>query len=178
VLEATSWQTREVVDAMHQDSGVRITTLEVDGGMTKNGLLMQHQADVLGVPVIRPRVSETTCLGAAYAAGPATGVWNGLDELKSHWREDVAWAPAMAASVRDREYRNWRKAVEKSLGWAEDGDENGDGDGNGWASPSDGARGTRAGMTFRCPEPVRSRRRSGGPRPGPWRAGPHRRGPP
>lgn len=122
VLEATSWQTREVVDAMFQDSGVHITTLKVDGGMTKNNLLMQHQADVLDVPVIRPRVSETTCLGAAYAAGLATGVWNDLDELKSHWRKDVEWTPAMEASVRDREYHNWRKAVEKSLGWHEDDD--------------------------------------------------------
>jgi glycerol kinase len=122
VLEATSWQTREVVDAMYQDSGVRISTLKVDGGMTRNNLLMQHQADVLGVPVIRPRVSETTCLGAAYAAGLATGVWNDLDELKSHWQRDAEWTPAMEPSVRDREYRNWRKAVEKSFGWLEEGD--------------------------------------------------------
>ncbi|MGC4981993.1 MULTISPECIES: glycerol kinase GlpK [unclassified Streptomyces] len=120
VLEATSWQTREVVDAMYQDSGVRITTLKVDGGMTKNHLLMQHQADVLGVPVIRPKVSETTCLGAAYAAGLATGVWNDLDELKSHWQKDVEWTPSMEASVRDSEYDNWRKAVEKSFGWHDD----------------------------------------------------------
>ncbi|WP_225821842.1 glycerol kinase GlpK [Streptomyces naphthomycinicus] len=117
VLEATSWQTREVVDAMYQDSGVRISTLKVDGGMTRNNLLMQHQADVLGVPVIRPRVPETTCLGAAYAAGLATGVWNGLEELRSHWREDAEWTPAMEPAVRDREYRNWRRAVGKSFGW-------------------------------------------------------------
>ncbi|MFF5251884.1 glycerol kinase GlpK [Streptomyces leeuwenhoekii] len=122
VLEATSWQTREVVDAMYQDSGVRITSLKVDGGMTRNGLLMQHQADVLGVPVTRPAIAETTCLGAAYAAGLATGVWDGLDELRSHWRKDAEWTPAMEPSVRDREYRNWRRAVEKSFGWAEDGD--------------------------------------------------------
>ncbi|MFF1359304.1 glycerol kinase GlpK [Streptomyces sp. NPDC058297] len=120
VLEATSWQTREVVDAMYQDSGVQITTLKVDGGMTKNNLLMQHQADVLGVPVIRPRVSETTCLGAAYAAGLATGVWNDLDELKAHWQRDVEWTPAMDGGTREREYRNWRKAVEKSFGWHDD----------------------------------------------------------
>ncbi|MER5771449.1 glycerol kinase GlpK [Streptomyces sp. NPDC001985] len=119
VLEATSWQTREVVDAMYEDSGVRITTLKVDGGMTANGLLMQHQADVLGVPVVRPRVSETTCLGAAYAAGLATGVWSGLDELTSHWRRDAEWQPRMAAEVREREYANWRKAVERSFGWEE-----------------------------------------------------------
>ncbi|MFI0983120.1 glycerol kinase GlpK [Streptomyces sp. NPDC021093] len=121
VLEATSWQTREVVDAMYQDSGVRITTLKVDGGMTVNNLLMQHQADVLDVPVIRPKVSETTCLGAAYAAGLATGVWSDLDELKAHWQRDVEWTPRMGAPERDREYRNWRKAVERSFGWQEDG---------------------------------------------------------
>ncbi|MEU6395272.1 glycerol kinase GlpK [Streptomyces sp. NPDC046939] len=120
VLEATSWQTREVVDAMYQDSGVRITTLKVDGGMTKNNLLMQHQADVLGVPVIRPRVSETTCLGAAYAAGLATGVWNDLDELKAHWQRDAEWTPSMDERAREREYHNWRKAVEKSFGWHEE----------------------------------------------------------
>jgi glycerol kinase len=120
VLEATSWQTREVVDAMYQDSGVEITTLKVDGGMTKNNLLMQHQADVLDVPVVRPKVSETTCLGAAYAAGLATGVWNDLDELKAHWQKDVEWTPSMEASVRDRQYHNWHKAVERSFGWEED----------------------------------------------------------
>ncbi|MFF0464144.1 glycerol kinase GlpK [Streptomyces mexicanus] len=122
VLEATSWQTREVVDAMRQDSGVQLTTLKVDGGMTKNNLLMQHQADVLGVPVIRPKVSETTCLGAAYAAGLATGVWSGLDELKSHWQQDAEWTPSMEPGVREREHHNWRKAVERSFGWLEDGE--------------------------------------------------------
>ncbi|AYG84145.1 Glycerol kinase [Streptomyces hundungensis] len=122
VLEATSWQTREVVDAMFQDSGVPITTLKVDGGMTVNNLLMQHQADVLGVPVIRPEVSETTCLGAAYAAGLATGVWSGLDELAAHWRRDAQWSPRMAGPVREREYARWRKAVERSLDWHEEGD--------------------------------------------------------
>jgi glycerol kinase len=121
VLEATSWQTREVVDAMYQDSGVQITSLKVDGGMTQNNLLMQHQADVLGVPVIRPVVSETTCLGAAYAAGLATGVWSDLDELSSHWKQDAEWTPRMEPDVRDREYRNWRKAVERSFGWEEHG---------------------------------------------------------
>ncbi|MCI0385709.1 glycerol kinase GlpK [Streptomyces sp. CNQ085] len=121
VLEATSWQTREVVDAMYQDSGVEITSLKVDGGMTANGLLMQHQADVLDVPVIRPVVSETTCLGAAYAAGLATGVWSDLEELRTHWRKDAEWTPRMDAEVREREHRNWRKAVERSFGWEEDG---------------------------------------------------------
>ncbi|MDX6351696.1 MAG: glycerol kinase [Streptomyces sp.] len=120
VLEATSWQTREVVDAMYQDSGVQITTLKVDGGMTANNLLMQHQADVLGVPVVRPRVSETTCLGAAYAAGLATGVWPDLDTLKAHWQKDAEWTPAMPEREREREYRRWRKAVERSFGWHEE----------------------------------------------------------
>jgi glycerol kinase len=123
VLEATSWQTREVVDAMYQDSGVHITTLKVDGGMTGNGLLMQHQADVLGVPVVRPKVAETTCLGAAYAAGLATGVWDGLDTLKAHWRKDAEWTPQMEEGVREREYRRWKKAVERSFGWHEEEDD-------------------------------------------------------
>ncbi|WP_424892591.1 glycerol kinase GlpK [Streptomyces sp. XH2] len=117
VLEATSWQTREVVDAMFQDSGVRISSLKVDGGMTANGLLMQHQADVLGVPVIRPVVAETTSLGAAYAAGLATGVWRDPDELRAHWRRDAEWTPRRAPEEREAEYRVWRKAVERSFGW-------------------------------------------------------------
>ncbi|MCF6525418.1 glycerol kinase GlpK [Streptomyces sp. JJ36] len=121
VLEATSWQTREVVDAMYQDSGVEITSLKVDGGMTENNLLMQHQADVLDVPVIRPVIAETTCLGAAYAAGLATGVWSDLDELRAHWKKDAEWTPRMEPAVRDREYANWRKAVERSFGWHEEG---------------------------------------------------------
>ncbi|MFJ9416455.1 glycerol kinase GlpK [Streptomyces sp. NPDC101227] len=121
VLEATSWQTREVVDAMYQDSGVRITQLKVDGGMTANNLLMQHQADVLGVPVIRPVIPETTCLGAAYAAGLATGVWQDLDELKAHWKRDTEWTPRMDGQAREREYGNWRKAVERSFGWLDGG---------------------------------------------------------
>ncbi|GAA1716810.1 glycerol kinase GlpK [Streptomyces yatensis] len=117
VLESTSWQTREVVDAMYQDSGVRISSLKVDGGMTANGLLMQHQADVLGVPVIRPVVAETTCLGAAYAAGLATGAWQDLDELRAHWKRDTEWTPGMSEEDRTREYGNWRMAVERSFGW-------------------------------------------------------------
>jgi glycerol kinase len=123
VLEATSWQTREVVDAMYQDSGVHITELKVDGGMTANNLLMQHQADVLDVPVIRPRISETTALGAAYAAGLATGVWDGLDTLKAHWQKDAEWLPRMDATTREREYRRWKKAVERSFGWQDDEDD-------------------------------------------------------
>ena len=120
VLEATSWQTREVVDAMRQDSGVAITSLRVDGGMTGNSLLMQHQADVLGVPVTRPVIAETTSLGAAYAAGLATGVWDGLGTLKAHWRRDAEWTPRMDERTRERDYRRWRKAVERSFGWFDD----------------------------------------------------------
>lgn len=120
VLEATSWQTREVVDAMYQDSGVEITALKVDGGMTSNDLLMQHQADVLDVPVIRPVIAETTCLGAAYAAGLATGVWSDLEELRTHWKRDAEWTPRMPAETREREYRSWRKAVQRSFAWLEE----------------------------------------------------------
>ncbi|HEY0698300.1 MAG TPA: glycerol kinase GlpK [Micromonospora sp.] len=117
VLEATAWQTREVVDAMNADSDVALRRLRVDGGMTANGLLMQFLADVLDVPVVRPTVAETTCLGAAYAAGLAVGFWPDLDTLRAQWRCDAAWQPAMDPAHRDRELRNWRKAVERTLNW-------------------------------------------------------------
>jgi glycerol kinase len=123
VLEATSWQTREVVDAMQEDSGVRINSLRVDGGMTVNNLLMQHQADVLGVPVIRPVVAETTSLGAAYAAGLATGVWDGLDTLRAQWERDAEWTPRMAEAEREEGYQRWKMAVERSFGWLEQDDD-------------------------------------------------------
>jgi glycerol kinase len=119
VLEATGWQTREVVDAMNADSDVALRRLRVDGGMTANGLLMQFLADVLDVPVVRPRVTETTSLGAAYAAGLAVGFWPDLDTLRTHWREDGHWEPAMDPARRDSELRNWRKAVERSFGWVD-----------------------------------------------------------
>jgi glycerol kinase len=117
VLEATAWQTREVLDAMRADSGVELTALKVDGGMVENELLMQFQADVLGVPVIRPKVSETTALGAAYAAGLATGFWSGFDDLRGNWGEDKRWNPAMDAADRDREYGQWKKAVTRTFDW-------------------------------------------------------------
>jgi glycerol kinase len=120
-LESTAYQTRDVLDAVNADSGVPLTELKVDGGMVANNLLMQFQADILGVPVVRPVVAETTALGAAYAAGLAVGFWSGLDELRANWAEDRRWAPAMPAVDRDRLYASWRKAVTKSLGWAEDG---------------------------------------------------------
>ncbi|URM91942.1 glycerol kinase GlpK [Streptomyces sp. MRC013] len=121
VLEATAWQTREISDAMTRDSGVELAALRVDGGMTSNNLLMQVLSDVLGVPVVRPVVAETTCLGAAYAAGLAVGFWPDTDALRSNWRRDAEWTPRMDAETRDREYRKWLKAVERTMGWVEDG---------------------------------------------------------
>ncbi len=116
-LEAVAWQTREVIDAMAADSGRPLDTLKVDGGMTANALLMQILADVLDAPVVRPRVSETTCLGAAYAAGLAVGFWPDLAALRAHWREDARWTPRMDAGQRDRDYGQWKKAVQRTLGW-------------------------------------------------------------
>jgi glycerol kinase len=119
VLEATAWQTREVLDAMNADSGVALTSLKVDGGMVHDELLMQFQADVLGVPVIRPRVAETTALGAAYAAGLAVGFWSALDDLRANWARDREWLPAMDPARREKEYSLWKKAVTKTFGWTE-----------------------------------------------------------
>jgi len=118
VLEATAWQTREVLDAAQAVTEVPLTELRVDGGMTANELLMQFQADVLGVPVIRPAVAETTALGAAFAAGLAVGFWSGQDELRERWSEGRRWVGAMAPEAREAEYGRWRMAVERSLGWA------------------------------------------------------------
>jgi glycerol kinase len=119
-LEASAWQTREVVDAMNADSDVALRRLRVDGGMTANELLMRFLADVLDVPVVRPTVAETTCLGAAYAAGLAVGFWPDLETLRAKWRSDAQWEPAMDPAHRDRELRNWRKAVQRSLDWADE----------------------------------------------------------
>jgi glycerol kinase len=116
-LEATAFQTREVVDAMTADSGVQLAELKVDGGMVGNELLMQFQADILDVPVVRPAMAETTALGAAYAAGLAVGYWSGLDDLRRNWTEGRRWQPEMDAESRDRELRNWRKAVTRTLDW-------------------------------------------------------------
>ncbi|MCZ7413422.1 MULTISPECIES: glycerol kinase GlpK [unclassified Streptomyces] len=120
VLEATAWQTREIVDAMAKDSGVELTALKVDGGMTSNNLLMQNISDVLDAPVVRPMVAETTCLGAAYAAGLAVGFWPDTDALRANWRRAAEWTPRMDAAVRDREYKNWLKAVDRTMGWIEE----------------------------------------------------------
>ncbi len=119
VLEATAWQTREVLDAMNADSGVALTALKVDGGMVFNELLMQFQADVLGVPVIRPKVAETTALGAAYAAGLAVGFWKEVEELRKNWQVDRTWEPKMDATKREEEYKLWKKAVTRTFDWVE-----------------------------------------------------------
>src|SRR4051812_38474459 len=117
VLEATGWQTREVVDAMNADSGLALKTLKVDGGMTANNLLMQFLADVLDVPVVRPMAVETVSLGAAYAAGLAAGYWPDLEVLRRNWHRAAQWLPDMAPERREEEYENWKRAVERSLGW-------------------------------------------------------------
>lgn len=119
VLEATAFQTREVMDAMEQDAGVPMQTLKVDGGMVKNDLLMQFQADVLGIPVIRSAVAETTSLGAAYAAGLATGFWKSTDELRQNWQSDRTWHPAIDEQQRSKHYAGWKKAVMRTFDWLE-----------------------------------------------------------
>ncbi len=117
VLEATAYQTRDVLEAMEADSGVEMGELRVDGGMVVNELLMQFQADILGVDVVIPEVIETTVLGAAYAAGLATGFWSSIDDVRSHWAEAHRYRPAMAEAERDRCYAGWKKAVTKSFDW-------------------------------------------------------------
>jgi glycerol kinase len=117
-LEATAYQTREVLDAMVKDSGVQLTTLKVDGGMVHDNLLMQFQADILGVLVVRPTIAETTALGAAYAAGLATGFWDDQQALRSYWQADQEWAPHMGEQEREAGYRGWLKAVQRTLDWA------------------------------------------------------------
>ena len=119
-LEATAFQTREVLDAVNADSGVDLTELKVDGGMVANDALMQFQADILNVPVVRPVVAETTALGAAYAAGLAVGFWANLDDLRGNWQEDKRWEPSMDAEDRDRQMRLWKKAVTKSFDWVDE----------------------------------------------------------
>jgi glycerol kinase len=119
VLEATAFQTREVVDAMQNDAKIPLATLRVDGGMVANELLMQFQSDILSKEVVRPVVAETTALGAAYAAGLAVGFYKGMDELLTNWRADKTWKPSLGQSERERLYRNWKKAVTRSFDWAE-----------------------------------------------------------
>jgi glycerol kinase len=118
-LEATAFQTREVLDAMNMDSGVNLTALKVDGGMVYNDLVMQFQADILGVPVIRPKVAETTSLGAAYAAGLAVGFWEKVEDLRANWGKDKEWHPQMDQAEREKLYAGWKKAVTRSFDWVE-----------------------------------------------------------
>jgi len=118
-LEACAYQTRDIIEAMNKDSGVHLAHLKVDGGMVYNDLLMQFQADTLAVPVIRPRVTETTALGAAYAAGLAAGFWSDLEELHKNWIADKTWHPGMAEADREMGYRGWKKAVERTLNWVD-----------------------------------------------------------
>ncbi len=118
-LEAICYQSKDVVDAMEKDSGVHLEVLRVDGGVTANDLCMQIQADVLGVPVSRPRVAETTALGAAYAAGLAVGFWSGTAELRENWHEDTRWEPGWDDGQRREGHARWQKAVERTLGWVD-----------------------------------------------------------
>ena len=120
VLEANAYQTYDIVEAMKMDSKVVLDSLKVDGGMVANNLLMQFQADILDVPVIRPKVTETTALGAAYAAGLAVGFWSSLDELKKNWSTDNVWEPQMDRATRASKYKGWKKAVEKTFNWIEE----------------------------------------------------------
>ena len=119
-LEATAFQTKEVIDAMEIDSGVRLTALKVDGGMVYNGLLMQFQADLLQVPVIRPSIAETTALGAAYGAGLAVGYWSGISDLKQNWIKDHEWQPNMDKRSVEQRISRWKKAVKKSFNWVDE----------------------------------------------------------
>ncbi|MBU6356715.1 MAG: glycerol kinase GlpK [Rhodospirillales bacterium] len=118
-LESTAYQVRDVVEAMQEDSGIRLAALKTDGGMVANELLMQFQADILNAPVVRPKMTETTALGAAYAAGLAVGYWANLEDLRANWGVDKTWEPAMAAETRDKYYRSWKKAVQRSFAWVD-----------------------------------------------------------
>jgi glycerol kinase len=119
VLEATAFQTRDVLEAMERDANIELTSLKVDGGMVVNDILMQFQADMLDVDVVRPKISETTVLGASYAAGLAVGFWESLEEVATHWAEDRTFRPGMDPDDRELKFRDWRKAVERSMGWVE-----------------------------------------------------------
>jgi glycerol kinase len=116
-LEAISYQSRDLLEAMTADSGIRLSALRADGGAAANDLLMQLQADVVGVPVQRPAVTETTALGAGYLAGLAVGYWSGLDEITSQWQMDAEFQPAMPPKERDALYAGWQRAVKRARGW-------------------------------------------------------------
>jgi glycerol kinase len=118
-LESTAYQVRDVVEAMQADSGIALSSLKTDGGMVANGLLMQFQSDILDAPVIRPKVTETTALGAAYAAGLAVGFWDNTEDLRANWAVDRTWTPRMTGERRDHYYKCWKKAVTRSFGWVD-----------------------------------------------------------
>jgi glycerol kinase len=118
-LESTAYQVRDVVEAMQEDSGIRLATLKTDGGMVANELLMQFQADILDAPVVRPLMTETTALGAAYAAGLAVGYWQNADDLRANWGIDKIWEPKMTADKREHHYKSWKKAVQRSFAWVD-----------------------------------------------------------
>ncbi len=118
-VEAMAYQTRDVLEVMQEDAGLHLPHLKVDGGAAANAMLLQFQADQLGVPVRRPVVAETTALGAAYLAGLAVGYWQGLDDVRRNWALDREFSPAMSAEARERGYQGWRKAVARSLAWAD-----------------------------------------------------------
>ena len=118
-LESNAYQTYDILDAMQKDSGVKLESLKVDGGMVANDLLMQFQSDILNVPVIRPIITETTALGAAYAAGLAIGFWSDLEDLRDYWKTDKIWNPRMAEKDRKANINHWKKAVERTFDWAE-----------------------------------------------------------
>ena len=123
VLEATAWQTREVIDAMNSDAGTVLRVLKADGGMTADNLMMQLLADNLGVPVVRPIVAETVSLGAAYAAGLAVGFWPNVESLRANWHKAAEWLPRLDPETRERRFRKWKKAVARTLEWVDDDDE-------------------------------------------------------
>jgi glycerol kinase len=120
-LESVAYQTRDVVEAMHSDSGIKLQTLRVDGGMVRNDFLMQYQADILGVPVQRPAVTETTAQGAAYLAGLAVGYWSAPEALSTQWRVERTFEPTMREDERESLYHGWKRAVERSKSWVEHG---------------------------------------------------------
>ncbi len=119
ILESTAFQTKDIFDAMEKDSKVKFKSLKVDGGMVSNELLMQFQSDILGIPVIRPKITETTVLGAAYAAGLAVSFWKNKNELKKNWSIDKKWMPKMKENIREKLYKGWKRSVERSLDWVE-----------------------------------------------------------
>jgi glycerol kinase len=120
VLESTAFQAKDLFDAMEKDSGLRIPEIKVDGGMTKSDVFMQFQSDILGIPVIRPVITETTALGSAYAAGLSAGFWSSFEELSAQWKEGIRWESSMEEGERQKKLHFWQKAVERSMGWAEE----------------------------------------------------------